>query len=241
MERENLNTFQIDLNNFDEIMKETIPAPRRFFKFLPVGVSTSIIHTDYGALIQYIECAVNYGEKGDKLKTTGNIGSIITESTSIAYAYAKKFISSLGNTNFFEKNSIHLHFPAGAWKKDSSSLGAAIVSSLISLALQTPLKENIAIIGELTLSGAILHAYSIKEIFIELQREKITEVILPVANIPEYEELEISLKEGITVHFVESYQQIWPLISKSDIKDQQDIFEMDHQNDKENIVEQKLQ
>jgi len=213
MSREKLSSFKLDLQNFDEIMKESIPPPRRYFTSLPVGVSTSIIDSDYGAILQYIECFLNYGEKGEKLKSTGSIGNIITESISIAYAFSKRYLATIGDTSFFDKNSVHIHFPAGGLKKDCPSLGAAIVSSLVSLALNIPLKENIVILGEITLSGNILHVSAIKETFIEMQRQRITEMILPVANRPEWEELEASLKEGITVHFVENYQQIFSLVT----------------------------
>uniref|UniRef100_A0A6B2KZ80 endopeptidase La n=1 Tax=Arcella intermedia TaxID=1963864 RepID=A0A6B2KZ80_9EUKA len=202
--------IHVDKENLQEYIDVSPPPRRRYYDSLPIGVSLSI-HASYGSLLQYVETTVALGNK-DKIKTTGSMGDVITESTNIAYTYAQNYLAKIDpQSNFFEKNSIHIHFPTGSIPKDSAACGAAIVTSLLSLALGTP-AQDIAIIGEITLSGLILEAHGIKEKAIAAQTVGINEVILPVNNQAEWEQLEDIVKKDIKVHYVQNYHQVYPIL-----------------------------
>eukprot|EP01123_Difflugia_compressa_P010097 TRINITY_DN3588_c0_g1_i1.p1 TRINITY_DN3588_c0_g1~~TRINITY_DN3588_c0_g1_i1.p1 ORF type:complete len:232 (+),score=53.76 TRINITY_DN3588_c0_g1_i1:91-696(+) len=165
-----------------------------------------------GGMLQYVECTVNTGDKVTvTLKTTGSMGDVISESTSIAYTYAKNYLSIIDPNNKYFEKSIHLHFPAGAIPKDGPSAGVSVVTALLSLALNIGVKDTIAMTGEITLSGKILDVQAIKEKIIAAHTTGITEVILPSSNHAEWDELDPILTSGITVHFVSTYDDIFKL------------------------------
>jgi len=158
---------------------------------------------------------LNFGEKDKRLKYTGSMGSI-NESTNIVYTFAQNYLSQLDPKNhFFEVNSLHIHFPTGGFPKDGPSAGISIVTSLLSLAMNVPIKDSIVMTGEITLSGKVLDVHGIKEKVIAVKSVGIHELLLPQNNHSEWDELDPLLKEGITVHFVESFDEVYNLAFES--------------------------
>ena len=110
--------------------------------------------------------------------------------------------------DFFKKHFIHLHVPEGATPKDGPSAGVTMTSSLLSLGLGMRMKRNLAMTGELTLTGKVLPVGGIKEKVIAAKRIGIRELILPEANRGDFETLPDHIKEGFQVHFADKYDQV---------------------------------
>lgn len=113
-----------------------------------------------------------------------------------------------GNT-FLDTADVHVHVPAGATPKDGPSAGCTIVTALLSLALRRPVRQDLAMTGEVTLTGRVLPVGGIKEKLLAAKRAGVKEVIFPAGNRPDYEELSDNVKQGVTPHFVEQYRDVY--------------------------------
>ncbi|KAJ3423482.1 lon protease [Anaeramoeba flamelloides] len=146
------------------------------------------------------------------LKITGQLGKVMQESSQIAYSFAKTFLRKIEPSNDFLKvQHIHTHCPEGAIKKDGPSAGVTIVTSLISLALNKPIKADLAMTGEITLTGKILPVGGIKEKILAARRSDIKHLIFPFENQRDWNELENYIKKGLNVHFVKNYQELFKI------------------------------
>lgn len=144
---------------------------------------------------------------------TGQLGKVMEESSSIAYSYAKAFLAQHHPASpFFQHAAIHLHVPEGATPKDGPSAGATMATALLSLALARPISADLAMTGELSLTGKILKIGGVKEKLIAARRAGITTVVLPRANQADWDDLPDYIREGIAVHFVESFPEIARLV-----------------------------
>lgn len=165
-----------------------------------------------GSLI-WIETVVVPTNERPSLKTTGKLGDVIRESTEIAYTFARKFaLECTPKSRFFDETSFHMHFPEGAVPKDGPSAGCAIVTSFISLFLNKPIKTNLAMTGEITLTGKVLPVGGIREKTMAAQRSGMKTLILPDLNKRDFDDLPEKLKTGIEVHYASSYKDIFPLL-----------------------------
>lgn len=152
------------------------------------------------------------GAKGG-LVMTGRMGETMKESSQIAYTVAKAYLNKMDPTNdFFYKNRIHLHIPAGATPKDGPSAGVTMITSFLSLALNKPARGDIAMTGEITLTGKVLPIGGVKEKVIAAQRCFCNEVILPKANEKDFVELQDYIKEGISVRYADYYEDVFNIV-----------------------------
>jgi len=156
------------------------------------------------------------GGRGD-LFCTGQMGSVMKESTSIAYTVAKRILSQVTSPTsvertFFDRHRIHLHVPSGATPKDGPSAGIALVSSLLSLALQTAPLEAHAMTGELSLTGRVLKIGGVKEKLMSAQHAGIQTVVLPSENRRDVDELKAYITEGMSIHYAQTYDEVFSII-----------------------------
>jgi ATP-dependent Lon protease len=142
-------------------------------------------------------------------KLTGQLGDVMKESAEIAYSYIVSEAEKFGvSRSFFENAFLHLHVPAGATPKDGPSAGITMASALLSLAKNLEVPRNIAMTGELTLTGQVLPVGGIREKVIAARRVKIYDLILPHANKRDFDDLPDYIKEGVTVRFVMQYPEV---------------------------------
>ncbi len=176
-----------------------------------VGVTTGLVWTETGGEIIFVEAAKMKGNK--QLTLTGSLGNVMCESAHAALSYIRSN-APLFNIpeNFFENQDIHIHVPAGAIPKDGPSSGATIAIALISLLTGRPAKRDVAISGELTLSGRILPVGGLKEKILAARRAGVKVVVLPVKNKVDLENLPNDVKEGLDVHLVERLEEIVDLV-----------------------------
>jgi len=153
------------------------------------------------------------GSGGSPMKVTGQLGEVMNESSAISLTYARLFIRELSPRNaFLDDAHLHLNVPEGATPKDGPSAGVTMTSALLSLVLNEPLRKDLAMTGELTITGKILKIGGVKEKLIAARRDGVTTVIFPRQNDADYSELKEYLREGMTAHFVDHYDDIYPLI-----------------------------
>jgi ATP-dependent Lon protease len=176
------------------------------FKRPRVGVITGLAYTSLGGTTLHIESIpVPTGQSG--FKQTGQLGQVMVESSEIAYSYVRSFLKgNNGATEFFKKNFIHLHVPAGATPKDGPSAGITMACSLYSMAVGKAMISDTAMTGELTLSGLVMPIGGVKEKIIAATRAKIKKVILPKENQEDFEMLPDHIREGITPYFVSTFK-----------------------------------
>jgi ATP-dependent Lon protease len=180
-----------------------------------VGVVTGLAWTAMGGATLSIEAnrihSLNRG-----FKYTGRLGETMRESADIAYSYVMSHLADFGvEKPFFDESFVHLHVPEGATPKDGPSAGITMATALISLARSEPLKERIAMTGELSLTGQVLPVGGIREKVIAARRVKINNLILPEANRRDFEDLPDYLREGLTVSFASHYGHVFERLFKA--------------------------
>eukprot|EP00929_Paragymnodinium_shiwhaense_P093367 TRINITY_DN5351_c0_g1_i1.p1 TRINITY_DN5351_c0_g1~~TRINITY_DN5351_c0_g1_i1.p1 ORF type:complete len:1049 (-),score=257.12 TRINITY_DN5351_c0_g1_i1:98-3244(-) len=146
------------------------------------------------------------------MKVTGQLGSVMNESSAISQSYARIFVREIDSSNsYLDVANVHLNVPEGATPKDGPSAGVTMATALVSLALDKPIRPDVAMTGELTLTGKVLKVGGIKEKAIAAKREGITTLCLPRQNEADYSELKDYLKEGMTAHFLDHYDDYYRL------------------------------
>jgi ATP-dependent Lon protease len=172
-----------------------------------VGVTTGLVWTEVGGAIIFIEAAKMKGSA--KLILTGSLGDIMRESAQAALSYIRSHADELHiREDFFEGQDIHIHVPQGSIPKDGPSAGATIALALISLLTARPARRDIAITGELTLTGRILPVGGIKEKLLAARQAGATTVILPQKNRIDAETLSADVKRGLEIVHVENIADI---------------------------------
>jgi len=147
------------------------------------GVAVGLVWTPVGGDIIFIEATRMRG--GKQFTMTGHLGEVMQESMTAALTWTRANAERYGiDPDFFRKHDIHIHVPSGAVPKDGPSAGAAMVTSLVSLLSGRPVKEHLAMTGEMTLSGVVLPIGGVKEKVLGAKRAGITEVLLPADNEP---------------------------------------------------------
>lgn len=189
-------------------------------EMLPPGVVTGLAWTTMGGSILYMETLLERTIKGTgekpaagSLLRTGQLGKVMEESSSIAYSYAKAFMSQHHpDSTFFQHAALHLHVPEGATPKDGPSAGTTMATALLSLALDKAIRSDIAMTGELSLTGKVLRIGGVKEKMIAARRAGVRTVILPSTNRADWDDLPAYIKEGLTVHFVDAFPEIAQIV-----------------------------
>ncbi|PVV18921.1 MAG: endopeptidase La [gamma proteobacterium symbiont of Ctena orbiculata] len=175
------------------------------------GVVTGLAWTAMGGATLNIEAVATH-EFNRGFKLTGQLGDVMRESAEIAYGYIVSHADEFAaDQDFFSKAFIHLHVPAGATPKDGPSAGITMASALLSLARKKPVR-NIAMTGELTLTGQVFPVGGIREKVIAARRAGIRELILPEDNRSDYEEVPEHIRKGLKVHFASIFEDVVPLL-----------------------------
>jgi ATP-dependent Lon protease len=171
------------------------------------GVVTGLAWTSVGGDILFIESLISKG-KGI-LTLTGNLGTVMKESATIALEYIKANAELFGlDQDILTKYNIHLHVPEGATPKDGPSAGIAMLTSLVSLLTQRKIKKGLAMTGEITLRGKVLPVGGIKEKILAAKRSNIKEIILCHDNKSDIEEIKANYIEGLTFHYVKEMSEV---------------------------------
>lgn len=200
--------ISVSQKNLSEFLGQPIFTTEELYKKSIPGVTLGLAWTAMGGATLYIEASGIKG-KGGGFKQTGQLGSVMQESSEIAYSYIRGRVSeATKKETYFDDHFIHLHVPAGATPKDGPSAGITMALALYSLAKGKAIRKGLAMTGELTLTGKVLPIGGVREKTIAARRVKVFELIFPADNRKDFEELPDYLKEGITAHFVEYFDDV---------------------------------
>ncbi len=171
------------------------------------GVVTGLAWTSVGGEILFVESSLSKGKGG--LTLTGNLGSVMKESATIALEYIKSNASALNiDDSIFENYNIHIHVPEGATPKDGPSAGITMATSLVSSLTQRKVKKQIAMTGEITLRGKVLPVGGIKEKILAAKRAGIKEILLSKENKKNIEDIKDKYIKGLTFHYVDNVMDV---------------------------------
>lgn len=213
------SSVAVTTDNLQDYVGKPLYTVDRMYDITPPGVVMGLAWTAMGGTTLFIETSLRrpQGEAGGKdgegsLEVTGQLGDVMKESAKIALTFAKAFLMSKEpKNNFLINGHLHLHVPEGATPKDGPSAGCTIVTALLSLATGRPVRQNLAMTGELSLTGKILPVGGIKEKTIAAKRAGVTCILLPAENKKDFSDLPEYITEGLEVHFVDHYSQIYPI------------------------------
>src|SRR5210317_2332570 len=163
-----------------------------------VGVVTGLAYTSVGVDLHHIE-ALRLPGKG-RMKTTGKLGDVMKESIDAASSYVRSISPQIGvKPPQFENWDIHVHVPDGATPKDGPSAGLAMVTSIVSVLTQIPVRKDIAMTGEVSLRGNAMPIGGLKEKLLAALRGGITTVLIPEENAKDLSEIPDNVKEGLEI------------------------------------------
>ncbi|KAF2886380.1 hypothetical protein ILUMI_19793 [Ignelater luminosus] len=208
---------QVSPDNLAEFVGKPVFTHDRMYTTTPPGVVMGLAWTAMGGSTLYIETTTRR-KTSDKdsegsLELTGHLGEVMKESARIALTVARNFMHRHDETNkFLDVGHLHLHVPEGATPKDGPSAGCTIVTALLSLAQNKPIRQDVAMTGEISLMGKILPVGGIKEKTIAAKRSGVKCVILPEENKKDYNDLPTFITEGLEVHFVSHFDEIYNIV-----------------------------
>ncbi len=194
----------------------TLLGPRKFIRSIAesepkVGITTGLVWSGFGGEILSVETASMKGT--GNLFLTGSLGEVLQESAQSALSLIRSRSEEFGiEEHFFKDMDIHIHFPAGGIAKDGPSAGITIFAALLSLLTGRPARRDVAMTGEMTLSGRILPIGGIREKLLAAQRAGIKTVLLPKANQEEVEVLQADVLDNIEVILVANADEVIPQV-----------------------------
>ncbi|KAI0020545.1 ATP-dependent protease La [Xylariomycetidae sp. FL0641] len=207
---------KIDKGNLKDYVGPPIFTSDRLYDTTPPGVTMGLAWTQLGGSAMYIESILQSALRPSSrpgLEITGNLKSVMKESSTIAYSFAKAYMAKeFSDNHFFDKAKIHLHVPEGAVQKDGPSAGITMATSMLSLAWDTPIEPTIAMTGELTLTGKVLRIGGLREKTVAARRAGCKKIIFPADNMSDWLELPENIKEGIEGHPASWYKDVFDLV-----------------------------
>lgn len=208
--REDWSVTEENLEKY--VGKRVFTSDRLYEGGAPPGVVMGLSWTAMGGASLYIEVqSVRHKSSGGgTLTSTGQMGSVMEESTRIAHTFARRKLEDFQADNaFFDTHDLHMHVPEGSIPKEGPSAGVTMTTALLSLALNRSVRADVAMTGEISLTGKVLPVGGIKEKTIAARRSGVTCLIFPHGNKKDFEELPEYLKEGLEVHFASVYNDVF--------------------------------
>ncbi|XP_024015293.1 lon protease homolog 1, mitochondrial-like [Eutrema salsugineum] len=221
--RQEMEIVKIEERN--QLLPES--GPVAMDEYTRVGVAMALSLTSTGGSTLYMETRViKEAEAIGYLYVTGYVGEETIESADIAYTVAKQILlQTQPKNNFFANSILCLDLPRGK----GTSAGCTITTSLLSLAMNKPVRKNLSMTGTITPTGRLLRIGSVKEKTIGARQSQVKTIIFPEANRDDFDELENYLKEGLDVHFVHEYKQIFDLVFGCNNEDYQTDFREEYE------------
>ncbi|XP_074029026.1 lon protease homolog, mitochondrial isoform X2 [Leptinotarsa decemlineata] len=215
--KEESSFVQVDGKNLQLFVGKPVFTHDRMYPVTPPGVVMGLAWTAMGGSTLYIETTTRRlpteKETDGSLELTGHLGDVMKESAKIALTVARNFLHEKDPANkFLFTNHLHLHVPEGATPKDGPSAGCTIVTALLSLAKGQSIRQDVAMTGEISLMGKVLPVGGIKEKTIAAKRSGIKCIILPDENKKDFNDLPKFITEGLEVHFVSNFNEIYKIV-----------------------------
>ena len=180
-----------------------------------VGKVTGLAYTSYGGDTLKIEAVITDG-KGH-IELTGSLGDVMQESAKTALTYVRTIADKLKvEKDFYEKKDIHIHVPEGATPKDGPSAGITLATAIISALTKMSVPEDIAMTGEITLSGDVLPIGGLREKLLAASRARVKKVLIPKENVKDLEEVPDDIKDTLEIVPVKHMMDVYKIIFKED-------------------------
>jgi len=171
------------------------------------GIATGLVWTPTGGEIIFVEATITPG-KGE-LKLTGQLGEVMKESAAAGLSYLKSRAAEIGiDPTLFDKNDIHVHVPAGAQPKEGPSAGVTVLTAMASILTGRPVRDDVAMTGEITLRGKVLPIGGIKEKVLGAHRAGLRRVLMPSHNEADLDDIPADLRKQMQFVMIESIDQV---------------------------------
>ncbi|NLC06248.1 MAG: endopeptidase La, partial [Erysipelothrix sp.] len=204
---EEMKSLTVTKNRINEWLGKEIFEYGKKEKKNQIGLVTGLAYTSFGGDILQIEVTTFQG-KG-RLILTGQLGDVMKESAEIAVGYIKSHAKDLGiDSDFLDKNDIHIHVPEGAVPKDGPSAGITLTTAIISALTNKPVYSDLAMTGEVTLRGNVLPIGGLKEKSLAAHRVGINKILIPKQNEKDLDDVPQTVKKNMTFVSVESMDQV---------------------------------
>ncbi len=203
------------LNVTPETLREYLGVerftPERYEASDHLGVAVGLAWTAVGGEILFIESSFSQA-KNEKLTLTGNLGDVMKESAIIASQIVRSYSDRYGiDSEWFDTHALHIHVPEGAIPKDGPSAGITLCTSILSALTGRPVRNRLAMTGEITLRGKVLPVGGIKEKILAAKRAGITDIILCADNRKDIEDIRPIYLEGLTFHYVKNIEDVFDI------------------------------
>ncbi len=212
---ENKSVSDVRTDNLEDFLGKPRFSIQKANKIPEVGIVRGLAWTSVGGVT--LEAEVNVMPGKGAFLLTGKLGDVMKESAQTGISYIRSSAEKYDIPgDFFRDNDIHIHIPEGAVPKDGPSAGITMVTAMVSAITGNPVRQDVAMTGEITLRGRVLPIGGLKEKLLAAKKAGITTVFVPDENRPDVEELEEEITDGLTVRFVKSIDQvlqeavIWP-------------------------------
>jgi len=180
-------------------------------KRLAPGISTSLTWTASGGELLLVECTKMPG-KGSVL-LTGQLGNVLKESANAAFTFIRSRASKFGlDEDFLSKIDVHVHLPKGSVPKDGPAAGLSVFVSLLSMLTKREVRPDVAVTGEITLTGSVLRVDGLKQKCLVAHRSKIKHVVVPKQNQPELEEVPEAIRNELDIYMISRIEEVLPLV-----------------------------
>jgi len=202
-----VESLEIDRAVIRELIGRPRVHPEQMAPADTVGVATGMFYTPMGGDIMFVEASVMTGEGA--LVLTGQLGDVMKESGRAALSFAKSNYARLDiPEDALKGRDVHIHVPAGAVPKDGPSAGITMATALVSALSGRKIRRDVAMTGELTLTGRVLPIGGLKEKILGAIRAGIDEMIMPLDNEADLDDLQEGVRNSLTVHLVEDLDQV---------------------------------
>ena len=213
--KEKLEKITVNANNLEKYLGKAKFRPEKMKeRTYKVGIVNGLAWTSVGGVTLEVQGVLIPGKGA--LNLTGTLGNVMKESAEVSFTYVKSNFEKyhINEKEFLEKKNIHLHFPEGATPKDGPSAGIAITTAILSVLTGREIRQDIAMTGEITITGEVLAIGGVKEKVIGAHRAGIREVILPEDNRPDIADIPHEVAKDMKINCVKNYDEVEKLVFK---------------------------
>ncbi|BFK80595.1 endopeptidase La [Clostridium baratii] len=208
MLKKNKDSISINSKKVENLLGKKIFSYEKIDKEDKIGVVTGMAWTAYGGDTLPVEAMVMDGT-GGKLQLTGQLGDVMQESAKAAFTYVRANAAKYGiDSEFYKNKDIHIHVPEGAVPKDGPSAGVTMVTALVSALSKKKVRHNVAMTGEVTLTGRVLPIGGLKEKSLAAVRAGIDTIIVPKENEKDADKIPASIKKGLKIILAEQIDTV---------------------------------
>ncbi|MGG7324405.1 endopeptidase La [Clostridium baratii] len=207
MLKKNKDSISINSKKVENLLGKKIFSYEKIDKEDKIGVVTGMAWTAYGGDTLPVEAMVMDGT--GKLQLTGQLGDVMQESAKAAFTYVRANAAKYGiDSEFYKNKDIHIHVPEGAVPKDGPSAGVTMVTALVSALSKKKVRHNVAMTGEVTLTGRVLPIGGLKEKSLAAVRAGIDTIIVPKENEKDADKIPVSIKKGLKIILAEQIDTV---------------------------------